>query len=343
MRVLRIMCIVLSILWLAAGMHAQAQDPTAIPLSPEQQNLLSQIDAADADQGNWQSYKTISFNTQFYSETLVVSPGNTVTTQRTTNFTITSSYQGNPRNPVYRSDSLLTIENTEQKLFSSGQQLAENYTLLAEVLYAEGRLYVQALRNGGSEALPPMPEPIWLDVTQDLDQFPALQLVTLRRYMPTAALPTVPNPLQDVDFVGLIHDTSLRDLVADITLVADNEVLADGLNAGLAVRQIRIQLNPLVVLTRAYAEFPNGDGLVAAFVNEGVDMALTVWLDAQTSRRVREQFIFVIQGSPDPAAFGLAPGDLGEGGSLAILFQLESDISYTDINVPVEINAPVVQ
>lgn len=339
MRVMRFAAIVMLAL-LGIVPLASAQDPTAIPLSPEQQNLLSQIDAADLDQSNWQHYKSISFNTLFYSETLVLDADNSVTTQRSTNATITTSYAGNPRNPIYKSDSLLTVENTEQKFFSAGQQLVENYTLLAEVLYAEGRLYVQALRNGGTEALPPMPDSNWVDVTDNLDQFPALQAIQLRRYFPNATLPLAPNPLNDVDLIALTRGTALRDLVADISLVADNEVLEDGPNAGLTVRQIRIQLNPLALLTLAYSDFHNGDALIAAFANEGVEMSVNIWLDAQTSRRVREHYTFVLQGQSDPISFGFAEGEVSGEASLSILYQLESDISYIEVDVPVEIAAP---
>ncbi|NDJ85866.1 MAG: hypothetical protein GYB66_08275 [Chloroflexi bacterium] len=329
------------LLWPA--LLVRAQDPTGVPLSPEQMNLLSQIDAADADQRSWQSYTTLSFNSQFYSETLVVSFGDERVNQETTNSTITTLFDGNPLTGGYSSDVLLTLERREQQYLSAEEQRVENYTLLAELVYRDNRLYVQALRNGGSENLPPMPELGWYDLTDNLDRFPALDPIRLRRYLPEAPLPATPNPILDTDFFVLTRGTNLRSLVADIVLVNDNEVLTEGPNAGTTVRQIRIQLNPLAMLRQAFAGFEGSEELVASFANENVDMSLTVWLDASTSRRVREQFVFVLQGEPDPTLFGYAPGEFTTEGGLRVLYQLERDISYIDINAPVEIPVPDIQ
>lgn len=320
-----------------------AQDPTTIPLSPEQLNLLSEIDAADLDQGNWQTYTTVSFNNLFYSESLQLAPDSTLSAQRTTNSTYTTQFQGNPRNPVYSSNTLMTIENRETSLFDIEQQLEDSYILTAEVRYIDGRLYVQALRDSGSENLVEMPAFGWHDVTDNPDQFEALNVANLSQFLPEPPIPLDPHPLFNTDFFALTRGANLRDLVADIELVNPSETITEGPIAGLTVRQIRIQLNPLAMLESAFIGFENQNDLVAAFANEGVDMSLTVWLDATTSRRVREQFVLVVQGQPEPAAFGYPASEIGEEATISIIYQLESDISYTDINAPVDIQPPLLE
>lgn len=320
-----------------------AQDPTTIPLSPEQLNLLSEIDAADLDQGNWQTYTTISYNNIFYSETLQLAADSSLSAQRTTNSTFTTQFQGNPRNPIYNSSTLMTIENRETSLFDVEQQLGDSYVLIVETRYFDGKLYVQALRDGGAENLEAMPEFGWHDVTANPDEFPALAVVNLRQFMPEPPVSLEPHPLFDVDFFELTRGANLRDLVADIELVNPAESITEGSNAGQTVRQIRIQLNPLAMLENAFVGFEDRDGLVAAFANEGVDMSLTVWLDVATSRRVREQFIIVVQGQPNSELFGYAASEIGEDATLSVIYQFESDISYTDINAPVDIQSPLLE
>ena len=320
-----------------------AQDPTSIPLSPEQLNLLSEIDAADLDQGNWQTYSAVSYNNLFYSESLQLAPDSTLSAQRATDTLYTTQFQGNPLNPIYSSNTLMTIENRETSLFDIEQQLEDSYTLTVEARYIDGHLYVQALRDGGSETLVEMPPFGWHDVTDNPDQFEALQAANLSQFMPDPPSPLNPHPLFNTDFFALTRGSALRDLVADIELVNPSETITEGPLAGLVVRQIRIQLNPLAMLENAFASFENSDGLVAAFANEGVDMSLTVWLDASTSRRVREQFVLVVQGQPDPAVFGYPASEIGEDATLSIIYQLESDISYTDINAPVDIQPPLLE
>lgn len=320
-----------------------AQDPTTIPLSPEQLNLLSEIDAADLDQGNWQTYAEVSFNSLFYSETLQLAPDSTLSAQRTTNTTYTTQFQGNPRNPIYNSSTLMTIENRETSLFDVEQELGDSYVLIVEARYFDGLLYVQALRDGGSENLVEMPPFGWHDVTSDPDQFEALAVANLRQFMPDPPAPLDPHPLFSKDFFALTRGAALRNLVADIELVNPSETVTEGPNAGITVRQIRIQLNPLAMLETAFDDFENRDALVAAFANEGVDMSLTIWLDAATSRRVREQFVLVVQGQPDPDMFGYPAAEIGEAGTLSVIYQLESDISYTDINAPVDIQSPLLE
>ncbi len=326
----RLLLVMLLLLFLPAVVFAQ--DPTGIPLSPGQENLLAQIDAADVDQGNWQHYKTLSFNRLLYSEVLSLDFSNSITSQHEINSTITTQYQGNPRNPVYNSDSLMTIEHRQITALSSGEQTVENYILTVNARYYNSRLYVLALRDGGTANLPPMPDLAWQDVTEDPATFPALHDAALWRYLPDGSPPANAHRLLDTDWVTLTRGAALREMVADIELVADNEVLIDGPNAGRTVRQIRVQLNPQVVLSQAL----DNEALVAALVNEGVDMSLTVWLDAATSRRLREQYIFVMQGQPDPATFGF---DL-QPETFNVLLQFESEISYFDVDVPIEIPAP---
>lgn len=325
------------IIWVAVP--AYGQEPP--PLSAEQQNLLAQLDAADADMRTWQSHKTVSFGNLLYSEILTVSFGNALTTQRSANSTVTVVYDGNPLSLAHQSDALMTIEYEEQRFLPAGEQVTESYVLTVNARYYDARLKVMALRHGGSPNLSPMPEAlVWVDVTDNPDQFPALEVANLERYLPEPPESLAPHPLLDADFVRLVQQAPLRDLIADIELVADGVVLTDGLNAGLTVREIRVQLNPVAVLDLAFAGLPDATTLVNAFANEGVDMSMTVWLDAATSRRVREQFVFLVQGQPLPTAFGYAPGEVAEDGGLGVIFQLESDISYLDVNVPVSITAP---
>lgn len=341
--VVRLLIGIVFVLMLPLSFSALAQDPTTPPLSEEQRALLAQIDAADADQNTWQSYKTVSFSKVFYSESLTISPENTVLFQRDIDTTATSVFQGNPRlGPSYNRDTLMTIGFKEVSAFSANAEpQEENYTLLVEVLYVNQRLFAQALRNDGSEFLPAVPDG-WQEVTANPEQFEALQVVNLSRYLPTAAPRPALNPLIDVDFIELLRAIPLRDLISDIEFV-QAETLEGGTespNVGRQVNQIRVRLNPRLLLLEAFEGNENQNALVDAFLNENVEMTMTIWLDTATSQRVRERFVFLVQGDPDPRAFGYVEGDLTPESTMAIQLLQEIEIDYSEINVPVQLQVP---
>ncbi|MBI5931732.1 MAG: hypothetical protein HY862_20650 [Chloroflexi bacterium] len=312
----------------------------APPLSTSQLALLSQIDAANLDQSNWQTYRTVSFNNASFVETLTNFADGSILSQRQvdTNGLITTDVQGDIHSPTHSQNSLMTVERIERSSFSAGTPTTEQYTLLVEARYINSRLYVQAIRTGGSETLPAMPPAGWTDITDSPDQFPALEVINLRQYLPTLAQTSGTNPLTSTDWVSVVQNTPLRDLIADIRQ-EQPETFLDGPFAGQTFNKVIVQLDPAAVVRAAFVGRSNVDALVAAFVNEGVDMSLTIWLDQSNSRRVREQYVFVIQGSPTPESFGYAPGDIGEGTSINVIFSLESDITYT-ANAPVNIQVP---
>lgn len=329
--------LLISIVWIGV-LPAMAQDDP--PLSDEQRALLAQIDAADLDQRAWQSYKTVTFENIFYAENLAVAPGNTVLFQQNINFNKTTQYQGNPRNPIYNRSDLMLFNFNEVSLFSGSDPTETAYTLLVEVLYLTDRLYVRAFRSDETEFLPPMPEVRWYDVTNDPEQFPALQLVNLTRYVPTATPRPATTPLFDVDFLALIQSAALRDLIADIELVGVETLEGSGQNANRAATHIRVKLNPVEVLKLAFADNPNTDDLIEVFVNESIEMTLSVWLDPTTSQRIRERYVIVLQGAPSPLDFGYTEGDITSESSLTVQLLREIEVDYFDINVPVEIVPP---
>ncbi len=320
----------------------QPSPPTsdAAPLSTSQLALLSQIDAANLDQSNWQTYRVVSFNNTSFIETLTNSADGSILSQRQedTNSLITTDVQGDINTPNHLRSALMTVERIERSSFSAGTPTTEQYTLLVEARYVNNRLYVQALRTGGSETLPAMPPAGWTDITDNPDQFPALAAINLRQYLPTATQTSAANPLTATNWVSLVQNTPLRDLIADIRL-EQPETFLDGPFAGQTFNKIIVQLDPAAVIRAAFADRADVEILVAVFVNEGVDMSLTIWLDQTNSRRVREQYVFVIQGNPTPESFGYAPGDIGEGSLINAIFSLESDLTYT-ANAPVTIEVP---
>lgn len=313
---------------------------SAPPLSTSQLALLSQIDAANLDQANWQTYRMVSFNNASFVETLTNFADGSILSHRQedTNSLVTTDVQGNLRNPDHSRNVLMTVERIERSSFSAGAPNTEQYTLLVEARYVNNRLYVQAIRTGGSESLPAMPPVGWTDITDNPDQYPALAAINPSQYLPTAAQSQAANPLTATDWVSVVQNTPLRDLIADIRL-EQPETFLEGPFAGQTFNKIIVQLDPAAVMRAAFAGRSNGDVLIAALVNEGVDMALTIWLDPINSRRVREQYVFVIQGSPTPESFGYTPGDIGEGTTISVVFSLESDITFS-ANAPVDIQVP---
>jgi hypothetical protein len=311
------------------------------PLSTSQLALLSEIDAANLDQSNWQTYRAVSFNTASFVETLTSFADGSILSQRQedTNALITTDVQGDLRNPNHSRSTLMTVERIERSSFSAGTPVVEQYTLLLEARYINNRLYIQAIRTGGSEILPAMPPAGWSDVTDNPNQFPALAAINLAQYLPSPTPTPTTNPLTSVDWVAAIQNTLLRDLIADIRM-EQPETFLEGPFAGQSFNKIIVQLDPAAVMRAAFAGQPNVDALAAAFVNEGVDMSVTIWLDQSNSRRVREQYVFVIQGNPTPESFGYAPGDIGEGTTINVIFSLESDVTYT-ANAPVDIQVPL--
>ncbi|MBZ0317552.1 MAG: hypothetical protein K8L91_14115 [Anaerolineae bacterium] len=319
-----------------------AATPTsdAPPLSTSQLALLSQIDAANLDQSNWQTYRVVSFNNVSFVETLTNPTDGSILSQRQedTNSLITTDVQGDIRTPNHLRSALMTVERIERSSFSAGTPTTEQYTLVVEARYVNNRLYVQALRTGGSESLPAMPPAGWTDITDNPDQFPALVAINMRQYVPSATQTPGLNPLTTTDWVSVVQNTPLRDLIADIRL-EQPETFLEGPFAGQTFNKIIVQLDPAAVMRAAFASRADAEVLIAVFVNEGVDMSLTIWLDQTNSRRVREQYVFVIQGNPTPESFGYAPGDIGEGSLINAIFSVESDLTYT-ANAPVKIEVP---
>lgn len=323
---MRLLCFLVIVFTLVTVVNAQ--DP---PLAPEQQRLLAEIEAAQAARDGWQTYSTITTDTVFYGETLTISFGNAFTNQREITTTSTTQHRGQDMNI------LMTVESMEQNFFSPEAQTLEDYTLLLEARRIDGRLYVQALRSGGSDALAPMPALQWYDITDNPYQFPSLAIAHLERFLPTATSPESSNPLLDVDFVGLIRDSIVADWVADVVVV-DEASINEGMLTGTPARQIRVQLNPLAVLTTIFATAPQHEALLTAFVNEVVDMSWTVWLSPETGELLREVTIILVQGELMPSDFvvGEAPPD----STLVVIYQLEHHVDYVAVGQPVIIEAP---
>jgi hypothetical protein len=177
-------------------------------------------------------------------------------------------------------------------------------------------------------------------MTDDPERFPALDAANLSRFLPTVTPAPPANPLLETDWLKVIQAVPLRDLIADIRPEPD-ETFSEGPYAGQTFKKIVVQLDPAAALRLAFGDLENAEALVAAFTNEEVEMSLAVWLDPVTSRRVRQQVVVVVQGSPAPTAFGYTAGDVAEGTLLRVIFTLQSDVIYTDVNAPVQIDAPL--
>ncbi|MCB9436385.1 MAG: hypothetical protein H6673_05240 [Anaerolineales bacterium] len=307
---------------------ANAQDP---PLAPEQQQLLAEIESAESTRTMWETYSTITTDTIFYGETLTISFGNTFTNQREIISTSTTEHHS----PDLAT--LMTIENMEQNFFSPESQTLEDYTLLVEARRVGGRLYMQALRNGGSDALPPMPNLQWIDITDDPRQFSALAVAHLERLVlaDSSAMPA--NPLLDIDFAGYLRDSIQPEWVAGVVVVSEEPINAGPLT-GTPARQIRVQLNPLAILSTAFEGMPNRDALLNAFVNEAVDMSWTVWLDLETGEFLHEQLNILVQGELTPNDY--VAGEAPEGSALLVIYQLEHAVDYVAVGQPVNIEIP---
>lgn len=323
---MRLLCFLILVCTLVSV--ANAQDP---PLAPEQQQLLVEVEAAQAARAAWETYSTITTDTVFYGETLTISFGNTFTNQREIITTRTTEHRGQDL------ATLMTVENMEQNFFSPESQTLEDYTLLVEARRVGGRLYVQALRSGGSEALPPMPDLMWVDITDDPRQFSALAAAHLERLSLAASSTAPTNPLLDVDFAGYLRDSIQPEWVADVVAVGE-EPIDEGPLTGTPARQIRVQLNPLAVLSAAFEGLPKQEALLMAFVNEAVDMSWTVWLDLDTGEFLHEELTILVQGELNPTDY--VAGEAPEGSALLIIYQLEHAVDYVAVGQPVNIEVP---
>lgn len=321
---------------------AQEGDPE---FTPEQLALLSQIEASTADQANWASYRVLQIDAQTYTERVNVTAGVTYENQQVITNVINIAYDANPHNLErgYNSDALMTVNVASNSDFGNGVRIAEAYELVINARYVDNTLFMQALRNGGSDGLAAMPEPIWHDITDEPNQFEALQGINLRQFMPNPPPISSGNPIFGIDFMGLVNSPLFLELVTDIELVSVGDVILNGAGAEVTTRQILITFNPVRVLAATFAGVPGRDLLVAAFANDEAEMTLTLWLDTTTSRRVFEQYVFGVRGTPHPLLVGYGLNDLEPDGSIQLTFSHTSDVLFADINIPITVLPPDVR
>lgn len=313
--------------------------------TPQQLALLSQVEASTADQANWASYRVLQIDAQTYTERVTVTEGVVFENRQVIESVINTAYDANPYDTErdYNSDSLLTVSVVSNSDFGNGVQVAENYELVINARYYDQALFMQALRNGGSETLADMPDPVWHNITQNPNQFEALQGVNLRQFLPNPPPITSRNPVFGIDLIGLVNSPLFLDLVADIELVSEGEVILNGAGAEVTTRQILITFDPVRVLAAAFADVPGRELLVAAFANDDAEMTLTLWLDTTTSRRIFEQYVFGVRGTPNPLLVGYGLNDLEPDGSVQLTFSHTSDVLFADINIPITVLPPDVR
>ncbi len=313
--------------------------------TPQQLALLSQVEASEADQANWDAYRVLQIDAQTYTERVTVTEGVVFENRQVITGVINIAYDANPRNPErnYNSDALMTVNVSSNSDFGGGVQIAERYELVINARYYNEKLYMQALRNGGSGDLAAMPDPIWYDITRDPNQFEALQGVNLRQFLPDPPPIRSSNPIFGIDFIGVVNSPLFLDLVADIELVSEGDILLNGAGAEVTTRQILITFDPVRVLASAFSDVAGRELLVAAFANTEAEMTLTLWLDVSTSRRVFEQYAFGVRGMPNPLLVGYGLNDLEPDGNVQLTYGYTSDVLFADINIPITVAAPDVR
>ncbi len=318
-----------------------AQDDDRV-FTPQQLALISQVEASLAEQATWQSYRVLQIDAQNYRERVIVTEGTVFENHQSITSVINIAYDANPHTSElhYNSDALLTVEVLSNSDFGNGIQLSENYEVVVNARYYDGRLYIQALRNGGSENLAPMPDFTWHDVTENPNQFEALQGINLRRFLPDPPPIMSSNPVFGIDFIGIVNSPLFLELISDIELVSEGDVILNGAGAEVTTRQILITFDPIRVLAAAFSGVIGRERLIAAFANDDAEMTLTLWLDTTTSRRVFEQYVFGIRGTPNPLLVGYGLNDLEPDGSVQLTYSYTSDILFADINIPITILPP---
>lgn len=341
-KILLLMCV--GVLLTVSQTTSIAQDDTR-EFTPQQLALLSQIEASTADQSNWTSYRVLQIDAQTYTEAVTVTEGVRFQNRQVISSVINIAYDANPlsNEDAYNSDSLLTVLISSENDFGSGNVFTEQYELVINARYFNNALYMQALRNGGSGGLAEMPPPIWFDITDNPNQFVALQGVNLRQFMPNPPPITATNPIFGIDFIGLVNSPIFLDLVADVELVSEGDVILNGAGAEVTTRQILVTFDPVRVLAAAFVDVPGRELLVSAFANDDAEMTLSLWLDTTTSRRVFEQYVFGVRGAPNPLLVGYGLDDLEADGGVQLTFSHTSDVLFADINIPIVIQPPDVE
>jgi len=336
MRFLVMLCVVLLVIAMPVGRSLWAQEGEEPPTTDE---LLARVDTARADRNSWQSFRVNSYTSFSYTD-IFTSESSQISRQQQINTTAEIAFNGNPFvSQDYARNDLMTVEYKQIEQLSAGaQQVETSYTLLAETILVDGRLFVRALRYADSEGLPTMPEG-WQEVTDDPEQYFALDSIHLSSLLPAAPPRQTVDPLVDYDFVELVQSSDIREIYNDIQFI-QQMTIGEGPNAGRQVDEIRLILNPQQVFLKAFAANDNAFALAEAFVNEQIEMSVTLWLDSTTSQQVRQRFIFVIQGQPNPILFGYSEGDLGETAGVSIIYNFEAEMDYHAINQPVSIVAP---